>query len=123
MTARILLVESDTALRGALRFALELDGFDVTALAGADAALAVAPSGIDCLVIDQALPGMEGLRLLALLRACGVMAPTVLTASTPSRIVRERATAAGVILIEKPLLCDGLSAAIRFLLRDKVLAA
>ena len=121
---RILLVDDDPAIRASLRFSLELEGYKVAAFAAAEDLL-VSPqiSGSDCLVIDFRLPGMDGLELLEVLRGRGVTQPAILITTTPSRRVRARAAALGAPLIEKPLLCDGLTAALRDLCGPREWAA
>lgn len=111
---RILLVDDDPGIRESLKFSLELEGFAVEVFASGEF-LANLPNFPDasCLVLDYKLPGMDGLTLLALLRRKGVTQPAVLITGLGSRAIRGRAAEAGVMVIEKPLLCDALSAAIR----------
>jgi FixJ family two-component response regulator len=59
-------------------------------------------------VLDERLPGVSGLAALARLRARGVGLPAVLITTHPLPILREAARAAGVEILEKPLLGDGL---------------
>jgi hypothetical protein len=47
----------------------------------------------------------------------------VLITSAPTRSVRNRAAEAGAVLIEKPLMCDALTAALRRWLEAKPKAA
>jgi FixJ family two-component response regulator len=121
---RILLVDDDPAIRASLRFSLELEGYEVATFAAAEELL-VSPqiSGSDCLIVDFRLPGMDGLELLEILRGRGVTQPAILITTTPSRRVRARAAALGAPLIEKPLLCDGLTAALRDLCGPREWAA
>lgn len=111
---RILLIDDDPSVRASLRFSLELEGYEVMTFAAAEHLLA-SPRivGGDCLVLELRLPGMGGLELLELLRQRGMTLPAVLITTTPSRRVRARAAEMGATLIEKPLLCDGLTTAIR----------
>jgi FixJ family two-component response regulator len=124
---RIILVDDDPAIRASLAFSLGLEGFDVEAFASAEALLEwraarpLAPES--CLVLDLRLSGMDGLSLLELLRGEGEGQPAVIITSNPARALGDRAAAAGALLIEKPLLCDALTAAIRSLLRLPALAA
>lgn len=111
---RILLVDDDPAIRASLRFSLELEGYEVATFAAAEDLLASAHVARgDCLVLDYRLPGMNGLEALELLRRRGVTLPAILITSTPSRRVRARSAALDAPLIEKPLLCDALTGAIR----------
>jgi len=112
--ARILLVDDDPAVRSALAFSMELEGFAVDAYESG-AALACRtgfPAGA-CLVLDHRLPGLDGLDLLASLRRRGVDLPAVLITTNPRPELRRRAQAAGVPIVEKPLLGDALVDAVR----------
>ena len=60
---------------------------------------------------------MNGLDLLAELRRRQVVAPAILITTHPSAAVRERATATGAALVEKPLLGDALFQEIHAALR------
>lgn len=121
---RILLVDDDPAIRASLRFSLELEGYEVATFAAAEDLLASPHiAGGDCLVLDYRLPGMDGLELLEQLRRRGVTLPAILITTTPSRRVRARAAEQHATLIEKPLLCDGLTAAIRDLCGPRARAA
>ena len=117
---RVLLVDDDPAVRGSLKFALELEGFEVEDVASAEL---VGEQDANCLVLDYRLPGMNGLQLLDLLRRRGSKAPAIIITSRPNRKVREQIAAAKATLIEKPLLCDALSGAIRALAEQRGLGA
>ena len=118
------LVDGDAAIRAALTFSLELQNFAVECYPSAEALLdqeQLPQSG--CLVLDSRLPGIDGLECLATLRVRGVSLPAIIIASTPTRALRARAAAAGAVIVEKPLLCDGLTAAIQSEIRKGRLAA
>ena len=106
----ILLVESDPALRAALKFSLELEGF---AVEDHESGASVGACGADCLVLDNR---GDGLKLLAALKKKGLSSPAIILASNPTRAMSGAISAAGARLVEKPLLCDGLVAAIRSIL-------
>ncbi len=111
---KVLLVDDDPAVRASLAFSLELEGFLIETFDCAeDLAGRLALPGNSCLVLDYRLPGMDGLSLLALLRGRGVDLPAILITSAPTRSLRHRAREANAVVIEKPLLCDALTAAIR----------
>lgn len=105
------MVDDDPALLNALSFAFETEGYDVLAFADAETLLASPepPHASLCLVLDQKLPGMSGLALLAALRARNVGAPAILITSNPTAALRREARAAEVEIVEKPLL-DGVLA-------------
>jgi two-component system response regulator MprA len=70
--------EDDDELRGALRRALEGEGFAVRATAtGADAVRAFADAPPDVLVLDIGLPDADGRDVCQALRAHGVRAPVL----------------------------------------------
>ena len=111
---KIFLVDDDPAVRASLAFSLELEGFLVETFDCAEklAERADFPEN-GCLVLDYRLPGMDGLSLLKQLRRRGVTLPAVLITSAPNRDLRSRAAEAAAVIIEKPLLCDALTAAVR----------
>jgi two-component system response regulator FixJ len=110
----ILLVEDDPAVVNALKFSLELEGFDVSAYADGETLLATRPlPETGCLVLDYNLPGMDGLNLLERLRTANVTLPAILITTNPRNALRARAALAGVQIIEKPLLTDALRDSVR----------
>ena len=75
----VLFVEDDEALRMATVQALELAGLSVRAFAGAEAALAALTPDFDGVVVsDIRMPRMDGLQLLASVRAIDVDLPVIL---------------------------------------------
>ena len=113
----LLLVDDDPAVLASLQFSLELEGFEVEAFDSAETLVAQAQlADPACLVIDYRLPGIDGLSLLRVLRERGETCPAVIITTNPTRSVRQRTADAGAILIEKPLLSDGLTVAIRRLI-------
>ena len=113
----LLLVDDDPAVLASLQFSLELEGFEVEAFDSGETLVAQAKlADPACLVIDYRLPGIDGLSLLRELRERGETCPAVIITSNPTRSVRQRTTDAGAVLIEKPLLSDGLTVAIRRLI-------
>ena len=100
---RITLVEDDASLLSALTFALEADGYAVAPYAAARPLLENPPAS-DCLVIDLKLPDMDGLTLIARLRALGHQAPAILITTNPDARLHRAAAAAQVAIVEKPLM-------------------
>jgi FixJ family two-component response regulator len=111
---KILLVDDDPAVRASLAFSFEIEGFLIETFdCGEDLAHKADFPKNGFLVLDYRLPGMDGLSLLKILRSRGVELPAVLITSAPNRHVRTRAAEAGAAIIEKPLLGDALTAAVR----------
>jgi FixJ family two-component response regulator len=115
----VCIVEDDGAVRSALEFALDLEGFTVETFESGEALLLRTPLGDPCcLVIDERLPGVSGLDTLRQLRARGIDTPAVIITSHPNARLREAAAAAGVPILEKPLLPEILIGAIRRCIAD-----
>jgi FixJ family two-component response regulator len=109
----VLVVDDDPAVRNSLRFSLEIDGYQVRLFHSDKDVLDLdeLPQSA-CLILDYNLPGANGLDLLAAMRARGYTSPAILITSHPPTGVRIRAAAAGVPIVEKPLLGDALIDAI-----------
>ncbi len=105
----VIVVDDDLAVRSSLQFSLEIEGFAVRSYAtGAELLNADDLALCSCLVVDQNMPGMNGLELITTLRARHVAAPAILITSHPGPSLRERAQKAGVPIVEKPLLGNAL---------------
>jgi two-component system response regulator FixJ len=110
----VVVVDDDVAVRNSLKFSLEVEGYEVQAYAGAEELLNQAElARPGCLIIDQNLPGTDGLAALDQLRRRGALIPAILITSQPSPALRARAAAAGVPIIEKPLLGNTLLDTVR----------
>jgi FixJ family two-component response regulator len=110
----VLVVDDDPAVCNSLQFSLELEGYVVRTYPNGQMLLSEADLPTrGCLVLDQVMPGMSGLDLLARLRSRRVSLPAILITTNPSKILRQRAVVAGVALVEKPLLGNALLDGIR----------
>lgn len=107
------IVDDDAAVRGALKFTFELDGFDVRTYSGFQELMAADLPRCGCMIVDYNLPEINGLELLRELDRRSVHLPSFLITSNPSQNVRQRARAQGVAIIEKPLFGNQLSEAVR----------
>lgn len=110
----LLIVDNDPAVRASLQFSLEIEGFAVCVFDTGEAILAYEPFPPKaCLIVDFSLPRMDGIELITALQDRGIDFPTIMMATDPSQHLRRRSLAAGLTLIEKPLLGDDLARAIR----------
>ena len=105
ISGTVFVVDDDAAVRGALKFALELEGLKVRLFDGPAALLAESSFPSDgCLVIDYRMPNMDGLELISQLRALKVGLPIILITGRVSGDLRRRAVKLGVHrVLEKPL--------------------
>jgi DNA-binding response OmpR family regulator len=114
---RRVVIDDDDHLLEAMRFAFETEGYVVTTFASGEAALQSPPRDPwTCLVVDERLPGVSGLETIAGLRKLGVQAPAILVTTHPTQSDHRRAAAAGISIVEKPLLGDVLGRRIAALL-------
>lgn len=105
----VAIVDDDPAVCNSLKFALELEGFAVRVYgSGAELLHAGALDDCQCFVIDQRMPAMTGLELIAKLRGRHVLAPAILLTSNPDAMLRARAATTNAPIVEKPLLGNAL---------------
>src|ERR1051325_6291329 len=103
--ALIFVVDHDAAVRSSLKFSLEIDGFVVRTYASGEEVLRETDlTASRCFVVDQEMPRMSGLQLIAALRKRGVEAPAILTSGRATAALSRQASAAGIAVIEKPTL-------------------
>lgn len=101
----VVIVDDDPAVCSSLKFSLELEGFVVRAYANAAELLQDGDfAACDCFVIDQRMPGMTGMELIAKLRSQKILTPAILLISQPNPALSARAAIAKVPIVEKPLL-------------------
>ena len=111
----VMFVEDDEALRVAMVQALELAGLTVRAFAGAEAALARLPADFDgAIVSDIRMPRMDGLQLLARVRALDADLPVILVTGHGDVPMAVSALRDGAFdFLTKPFATDHLVATIR----------
>ncbi|MDZ4778160.1 MAG: response regulator [Alphaproteobacteria bacterium] len=110
----VMIVDDDGALLNALTFGLEVEGYCVLPFAGSEEVLDLRElPDVACLVVDHRMPRMDGLYLVEVLRVRGFKAPAILMTSHPGATLRARCGSLRVPIVEKPLLRDELSLAIR----------
>lgn len=110
----VVIVDDDSAILHSLTFALETEGLAARVYSSAAAVLAdhrLPSSG--CMVVDYRLDAMNGLQLIAHLRADGVTLPAILMTVQATPSVKRQAAALGVPVVEKPFLENQLLSDIR----------
>ena len=108
----LVIVDDDPHVLNALRFAFEVDGYEVRTHTAGEEVLESPPCAA-CFIIDENLPGLSGVQTAARLRTEGVCAPIILITTNPSPAVRLRALQLGAEIVEKPLICDALARRVR----------
>ena len=108
-------VDDDPMIRETLRRLFEAEGWMVVTYASAEEFLAKPrPDDNACLLVDNLLPGMDGVALITLLRAQKSMLPAVMLTGHGDAAVATAALKAGASdLIEKPASAADLLASVR----------
>lgn len=116
---RVLLVEDDFDLSGALLRVLRKRGFDVHhSMDGIDALTQLRSDGFDAVILDLGIPGIDGLQLLQRLRGRGSPVPVLVL--TAKGAVGERVAglnAGADDYMSKPFEIEELDARLRALVR------
>jgi two-component system response regulator MprA len=117
--AAVLLVDDDAPIRRMLERTLSAEGYDVAAVADGGAALAQVERSLpDLIVLDVAMPGIDGLSVTRRLRAKGVPVPILLLTARDAIAERVAGLDAGADdYLVKPFDLDELTARVRALLR------
>lgn len=119
MSARILIVDDDRAIREALTRALTLEGYDVVqASDGAQALAAIEQHNPDVAVLDVMMPNVDGLTVCRALRAERNRVPVLMLTARTETSDRVAGLDAGADdYLAKPFELEELLARIRALLR------
>jgi two-component system response regulator FixJ len=117
---RVCLVDDEGAVRRSLGLLLRLHGYATAEFSSAEDFLeAASPEQPACAVVDLRLGGMDGLQLLARLRASGDARPVVLVSAHGDAALARRALLQGASdFLEKPIDGDALLAAVEAALRS-----
>jgi two-component system response regulator PrrA len=118
---RVLVVDDDRSIRDALERGLRLEGFDVTAVASGEEALAVSDSdNADVVVLDVGLAGIDGVEVVRRLRADGNDVPICILSArveVGDRVIGLEAGADDYLV--KPFVLEELVARLNALLRRR----
>lgn len=101
----IAIIDDDSAVLNSLRFALELEGFDVqTYSSGLEFFAALPAAEPACVIINYQMPGMNGLEIASRLRADAPLVPIIMLTGLADRALNSRASALGInyVLIKPP---------------------
>jgi two-component system, LuxR family, response regulator FixJ len=105
----VAVVDDDPAVLDSLKFLLEVAGYRVTVYPSAAAFLGNGATRRACLILDQHMPRMTGLELVARLRNDGAHLPVLLITGSLSPTIVARAAELGIEkVLEKPLKEDDL---------------
>jgi len=97
----VALVDDDLAVLDSLKFLLEAAGYTVAAYSSATEFLADGTSPPSCLIVDQHMPVMSGLELIAHLRHQSASFPVLMITGNPSASIVARANQLGAAVLEK----------------------
>ncbi len=118
MSVLVAVIDDDKAIVDALRFLLQMEGFEVETFLSAAAFLAVldrVPAAL--VIVDQNMPGMSGLEMTLELRGLGRAVPVIMLTAALDGALQARALAAGVShVLAKPPSDDELIDLVRALL-------
>jgi DNA-binding response OmpR family regulator len=117
----VLLVDDDAAIRRSVAEGLELEGFDVVPASGGRAALAALESVEPAIVVlDLAMPDLDGLEVLRRLRAAGDDVPVCILSARDEVDDRVRGLEAGADdYVVKPFALEEVAARLHALLRRR----
>jgi FixJ family two-component response regulator len=123
--SNICIVDDDGAVRESLQLLFERQGWTVFCYPSAEIFLSrIHRVDCACLILDQLLPGLTGLKLLEMLRGRGLVVPTVmLTGDSDPALPRKAREAGALSVLHKPASNDVLLAEIRQVLASRGVCA
>ncbi|MDX8401493.1 MAG: sigma-54 dependent transcriptional regulator [Mariprofundaceae bacterium] len=110
MSGRIMIVDDEQAIRDSLRGLFEDGGYQVVCAASGEEALArLRKQGVDCVLLDIWMPGIDGLETLDRIRRMDDRLPVIMMSGHGTIDTAVRATRQGAFdFLEKPLSSDRL---------------
>ncbi|HEY7862434.1 MAG TPA: sigma-54 dependent transcriptional regulator [Thermoanaerobaculia bacterium] len=124
MSQRVLIIDDDAAIRGAVRTTLEYEGYEVREAGDGPSGLQEAEANPpDLLLLDVKMPGLDGLEVLDRLAARDGVPPVVMISGHGDIATAVEATRKGAVdFLEKPLERERLLLSVRNALSRNVLA-
>jgi two-component system, OmpR family, response regulator MprA len=121
VTARILVVDDERAVRDGIRRALQLEGYEVELAAdGEEALLGLGALATDLVILDVLMPRLDGLEVCRRMRASADMTPVLMLTARVEVDDRVEGLDAGADdYLTKPFALDELLARVRALLRRR----
>jgi DNA-binding response OmpR family regulator len=102
VTARVLLVDDDAEICQFMETLLGLEGFETRVASTAADALSALPEA-DVVLLDIAMPGIDGLELCRRMRAAGFRGPILVVSARPGPDLPRKAAEAGASgFVRKP---------------------
>ena len=118
---RILVVDDEPAVRSSLNLALELEGFAVTAVEDGAKALQALSEPHDAVVLDVAMPHLDGMEVCRRLRAAGNRVPILMLTARDAVDDRVAGLEAGADdYLPKPFALRELIARLRAIMRRRL---
>jgi len=103
MKPRILLVDDDAEICQFLHVLLELEGFETRTAKTAEQALAALDEGAHAVLLDIAMPEVDGLELCRRMRSAGFAGPILIVSARPGADLPRKASEAGASgFVRKP---------------------
>lgn len=124
MSAHILIVDDEPAIRESLQGLFEDEGYRVTtAPSGEEAVARLRKQGVDCVFLDIWMPGIDGLETLTRIRQIDAQLPVVMMSGHATIDTAVKATRQGAFdFVEKPLSSDKLLILVRNALEKRKLS-
>jgi two-component system KDP operon response regulator KdpE len=118
---KVLIVDDEPPIRKLLRVGLSTQGYEILDAPNGKAALALLESKPDLIILDLGLPDMQGLDLLALIRARDEAAPIIVLSSRDDEAGKVKALDLGADdYLTKPFGMEELLARMRAALRHQL---